>query len=126
MQGIEKVQKIFYDKIYAHEWIGQYFKHIEQKYIESQQTKFMASISGGPKNYSGLVPKDAHRMFIITDELFDLRQKLLREALEEADLDDESIEEWIKKDSAFRGVVVKSECKKLYDEEPVLYFQNTK
>ncbi|MDH5718518.1 MAG: group 1 truncated hemoglobin [Spirochaetia bacterium] len=126
MSVIEKVQKIFYDKVYNHNWLGLYFKHIDQKHIESQQAKFMSGLMGGPKIYMGSVPKEAHRIILATNELFDVRKGLLIESLKEANIGQSEIDEWIKKDEAFRSVIVKksiSDCKKVYDDEEIIYYE---
>jgi len=46
---LEKVHKLFYDKLYEHPWLKKFFLHIEQKLIENQQTDFMVSNMGGGK-----------------------------------------------------------------------------
>lgn len=45
---LRDVSKIFYDKVYKHEWIGQYFQSVPQDLIEAQQVDFMAQSLGGP------------------------------------------------------------------------------
>jgi hemoglobin len=48
---LKKVHKIFYDKVYAHPWIGQLFIGQNQRAIENRQTSFMAEKIGGPVEY---------------------------------------------------------------------------
>ena len=108
---LDKVHKIFYDKIYADPWIGQYFKEIKQEIIEVQQSDFMAQAMGGPALYCGKLPVPAHRHMFISEELFDLRTSLLIESLIEAGLSQEFRELWLKIDQAFKKGIVKKDRK---------------
>ena len=117
MAVIEKVHKIFYDKIYADKWIGKFFVSIDQKVIESQQNDFMGQSFGGKSYYLGKLPIPAHKHMLITEELFILRTKLLTESLIEANVKQEHIEIWLKVDGAFKNGIVKksiSDCVKRF------------
>ena len=80
---LEKVHKIFYDKVYAHPWLGKFFEGHDQKAIEGRQTSFMGEKMGGPA-YLGKPLKQVHENMFIPQELVDLRTELLRESLREA------------------------------------------
>lgn len=124
---ILKVSKIFYDKVYAHPWIGLYFKEIPQEHIENQQADFVSGSLKGPKIYSGRMPNDAHPHMVITDELFDLRSKLLKESLEEAGVEEELQEIWLSIDESFRKTIVnhkRENTKKRYGNDVILEFKN--
>lgn len=111
---LQKVHKIFYDKVYAHDWLGKFFVGHDQEAIENRQTMFMAVKMGGDVTYMGKEPKMAHRAMYITQELFDLRTQLLRESLEEADIPEDLINRWIKIDSAFSRQIVKDSIEDFY------------
>ena len=111
---LEKVHKIFYDKVYAHPWLGKFFEGHNQEAIENRQTMFMAVKMGGDVTYMGKEPKMAHRAMYITKELFDLRTELLRESLEEAGVPKDLIERWIKIDNAFKKQIVKDSIEDFY------------
>lgn len=121
---IAKVTKVFYDKVYQHPWIGQYFANIPQEHIENQQTDFMQGAFRGQKVYSGRFPADAHIHMVINDELFDLRNTLLKEAMTEVGVSEEMQDLWLKIDEAFRKVIVKDEreAKGRYKTDPILNF----
>lgn len=104
---LETVHRVFYDKFYKHPWIGQYFTGTPQNIIEVQQTDFMTSAMGGPEVYQGKFPNPAHRHMNITEELFELRQALLKKSLEEAHIPNELAIKWLKIDGAFRKGLVK-------------------
>jgi truncated hemoglobin YjbI len=125
METIKKVHKIFYDKIYSHNWIGKFFLGIPQEVIETQQTDFMAQSFGGPKMYLGKFPVAAHKHMLITDELFELRKKMLEESLIEANVSLENRERWLKIDSSFRGGIVKKsigDCEKRFNSDEIQSF----
>jgi hemoglobin len=111
---LEKVHKIFYDKIYAHPWIGQFFVGHNQASIEKRQTRFMAEKMGGDVQYFGKDMKMTHRHMYITEELFELRSQLLRESLEEAGIPTDLAKRWLKIDSAFKRQVVKESIQSFY------------
>ncbi len=111
---LQKVHKLFYDKVYAHYWLKHFFNGHSQQSIENRQTSFMAEKMGGPVKYMGKHPKMAHRHMYITQELFELRRELLKESLKEADLTDELMERWLRIDSAFMGQIVKESIESFY------------
>ena len=124
---LEKVHKVFYDKVYAHPWIGQYFAGTDQTLIENQQTDFMSARMGGPKNYLGKLPMPAHKHMFIDTELFDLRQNLLGESLKEVGIEEVIIKQWLNLDEAFRKGIEKrslDDCQQRYADEPVMNFPN--
>ena len=114
---LQKAHKIFYDKIYAHDWLKQFFDGHEQKAIEDRQTSFMAEKMGGPDPYPGKEIKMVHEAMYITRELFDTRHALLDESLREAGVDEESRERWLRIDSAFMQQIVKDSIESMYDND---------
>ena len=124
---LERVHKVFYDKIYEHPWLKQYFADVEQKVIEDQQTDFMISNMGGGKIYSGALPKNGHRHMFVSNELFDLRKTLLQESLAESGVEEGLAERWLKIDEAFRKSIVKDnpgQCEKRFFTDEIKNFPN--
>ncbi|MBT3343066.1 MAG: group 1 truncated hemoglobin [Gemmatimonadetes bacterium] len=122
---VERVHKLFYDKIYVHPWLKHFFLHISQELIEEQQTDFMISNMGGGKIYSGGLPKNVHRHMNISDELFDVRAALLRESILECGVTDELADRWLRIDNAFRRALVKTSSnpvEKRYNTDTILDF----
>lgn len=123
---LQKVHKIFYDKVYSHEWLKLYFTDKPQTLLEDQQTDFMAQLIGGPKKYAGKTPKMAHQHIHITDELFELRQQILDQSLREYGLADGLRKEWLMADAALKKAITKKsvdECKQSYPSQAILDFQ---
>ena len=122
---LERVHKVFYDKLYEHPWLKQFFSHVEQKTIENQQTDFMVSNMGGGKIYSGALPKNGHKHMFVTDEMFDLRAEILKESLAECGVPEDLAERWLRIDGAFRKSIVKkdpSQCEKRYFTDEIQIF----
>lgn len=123
---LERVHTLFYDRIYAHPWISKFFEGIDRKFIESQQTDFMASVMGGPENYYGKRPQEAHRHMLITEELFKLRSSMLSDSLKEAGVPEAEAQEWLRIDSAFSAKLIKksrAECEPQYVSQGILDFE---
>jgi len=121
-----KVHKIFYDKAYAHRWLGKYFTDKPQKLLEDQQTDFMVQLMGGPKIYGGKAPKFAHQHMMISNELFELRAEMLSESIKQAGVPDDLRKEWIAADAALKRSLVKKsvdECSVSYPTQKILDFK---
>jgi len=112
---LHKVHKIFYDKIYADVWLGQFFAGHDQKFIEIRQTQFMGEKMGGPDPYPGKEIGMVHEAMYITQELYELRHALLRDSLKEAEVPEELRERWLRIDSAFMQKIVKKSEAAMYD-----------
>jgi len=112
-ETLRRVHRIFYDKVYVHPWLKQFFEEHNQRAIENRQTAFMAEKLGGPADYWGKQPRMAHRAMYITDELFDIRRRLLLESLVQAGVAD-PLRRWLRIDEAFRKQVVKSSIADFY------------
>ncbi|MBI5919747.1 MAG: group 1 truncated hemoglobin [Nitrosomonadales bacterium] len=113
---LQRAHKIFYDKVYAHDWLKQFFEGHSQEAIENRQTSFMAEKMGGAVEYWGKEMKVAHEAMFITQELFDLRHQLLDESLKEAGVEDGLRARWLKIDGAFNRKIVKDSIADFYHE----------
>ncbi|MBT3533850.1 MAG: group 1 truncated hemoglobin [Rhodospirillaceae bacterium] len=123
MQGIERVHRIFYDKLLMHPWLKGFFDGVPRPHLESQQTEFMAGLFGGPKVYGGRPPATAHVHMFITEEVFFTRHILLEEALDEARVREDLKERWLDADMGMKRALVKddiSECEGRYKNEPII------
>lgn len=124
-ESLVVICKIFYDKVYKHPWLKLYFDPIPQEYIEAQQVDFMQKVLGGENIYAGKTPPSAHRHIYVTDELFQIRQKLLLESFTEAHAHQELSRKWLELDQAFKPQIVREspiECTERYSTEGILNF----
>ncbi|HEC17991.1 MAG TPA: group 1 truncated hemoglobin [Gammaproteobacteria bacterium] len=117
---LEKVHKVFYDKIYAHPWLKQFFAGHSQQAIEGRQTSFMGEKMGGPK-YLGKPLRQVHENMYINRELAELRHAILRESLQEAGVTGELAERWLKIDQAFMKQIIKPSIEAFYRDYHFTY-----
>ncbi len=120
-----KVHVLFYQKVFAHQWLGKYFSHRDPAILEEQQTDFMSQNMGGPKIYMGGMPKAVHDHMFVTQELFDIRNGLLSDSIKACGVHDELRETWLGIDKAFASKIVKeklSDCKGRYVTQEILNF----
>lgn len=123
---LERVHKIFYDKLYAHPWLKGFFEGIDQTKIENQQSDFIAQVTGGPKMFGGRLPHHAHAHIFVTEELFTIRNGLLEESLIEADVAQPERDEWLMIDRAFKRAIVKQSpevCVKRFVDEDIVVIE---
>ena len=120
---IRKVHKVFYDKVFAHPWMGRFFQGTDQQHIEDQQTDFMVSIFGGPKKYMGKSPRNAHLHLFINQDLIDTRTEILIESLRECNVSQVNQMAWLSKDKNFHIAIMKKshhEAIQRYATEPIV------
>ena len=117
LQTLQKAHKIFYDKIYAHDWLGKFFEGYDQKVIEDKQSSFMAEKMGGPVPYSGKEIKMVHEVMYITQELFDIRHALLEESLIEVGVEETQRDRWLRIDRAFMQQIIKDSVESMYNND---------
>ncbi len=122
---LEKVHRIFYDEAYSHPWLKNFFGDIDQDHIEAQQTDFMTGAMGGPKCYFGKTVVSAHKHIYVTQELFEVRHKMLTDSLVKGGVPEGLREKWLAIDAAFNKGVVKDsmdKCVQRYHDEPIQAF----
>ncbi len=81
----------FYDKVLESEAIAPYFASVDMPRLIDHQTQFVCALLGGPASFSDEHLAHAHRRLRISPAAFDQAASLFREALGEADLDEEDI-----------------------------------
>lgn len=66
--------------------IGDYFENVDMRRLIDHQTKFIAQVMGGPASYSDDVLRRVHANRAIDHAAFSEMANLLRDTLEEFDL----------------------------------------
>ena len=123
MPAVQKVHRIFYDKLLSHPWLKEFFKGVPRPHLESQQSEFMSGLFGGPQIYGGRPPLTAHVHMFITEEIFLIRHELLAQSLTEAKVRPDLRERWLKHDMGMKRALVKNsvaECEGRYKSEPII------
>lgn len=94
--GFAKVSKIvmsFYDKILASPLLAPYFAQTDMRRLIDHQTKFIASLMGGPASYTNEHLERVHAHLGITESAFQESVNLMKETLEDHDFQDEDIQQ---------------------------------
>jgi len=84
--GFAKINRIvtaFYDKMLESPVTAPYFAHTDMRMLIDHQTKFVATVTGGPASYDDEVLEKVHARLGITEEAFLEAVSLLKETLQE-------------------------------------------
>lgn len=103
--NISKVVMAFYNKVLDSDDIGPFFDNVDMSKMVDHQTKFVASLLGGPASYTDVQLRNLHAHLDITDAHFDLLEEILAEALAENGIDEEDIKAVVAEFEARRGHV---------------------
>ena len=89
---VRKLISSFYDKVLENDNLAALFGNSNMERIIDHQTKFFASLLGGPVSFTDDEIRRVHERLRINDEQFDETSECLSETLEDYDLSDEHIE----------------------------------
>jgi len=110
--------------MFDHPWLEQFFYGKSKEALIRKQTQFMVAAFGGENHYRGDTPAFIHMHMYITDEIADVRQEILKQAILDEGLSEDIAQRWLKVDGSFRrGIVKKSvdECVlKCFGQMPVV------
>lgn len=81
--AISRIVLAFYDRALDSDQLGGYFEDVDMKRLVDHQTKFIASLLGGPASYSDDRLHQLHSHLGITNKDFDEMCVLLSEAIAE-------------------------------------------
>lgn len=90
--SVSKIVSAFYDKVLDSERLSRFFVKVDMRRLIDHQTKFIASIMGGPASFTDDALQRAHAKLGITHDDFAEAVELLIETLEDFDVADEDIE----------------------------------
>ncbi len=106
---LNQILEDFYTQVFADERLAPFFKDSSIQRAKEKQFLFLKGIFTGEKCYFGERPRNAHHWMVISDELFDYREKLMEDTLRKFSLDETLIQQWIAVDEVYRKQIVKSE-----------------
>lgn len=92
--GFSKISKIvlaFYDTLLDSDEIGPFFDDIDMTKMVDHQTKFMASLLGGPASYTDRQLQQMHNHLDIHDSHFDELKGVLEQTLSDHGMDRDDI-----------------------------------
>lgn len=97
--GFSKVSRIvlsFYDTLLDSDEIGPFFDDIDMSKMVDHQTKFIASLLGGPASYTDRQLHQLHRHLDITDGHFDELKLVLTDTLSGHGVESQDVETVLK------------------------------
>ena len=93
--GFSQVSRVvlsFYDTLLDSDEIGPFFDNTDMARMVDHQTKFVASLLGGPASYTDTQLRQLHSHLDIEDSHFDELKVVLRGTLEEFSFEEQDIE----------------------------------
>ena len=90
--SVNRVVMAFYEKVLESPVTSAYFAHTDMRTLIDHQTRFIASMMGGPASYTNDHLERVHARLGITEEAFHEVVSLLTEALEDHNYSDEDIQ----------------------------------
>ena len=107
--GFSKVSKIvlaFYDTLLDSDEIGPFFDDIDMSRMVDHQTKFVASLLGGPASYTDRQLQQMHNHLDIRDAHFDELKVVLKETLSDHGVEDGDVQAVLDEFEKRRGLIV--------------------
>lgn len=92
---VRSIVSAFYEKMLDSAITAPYFEQTDMRRLLDHQSKFIASLMGGPASYTNDELQRIHARLAISEEAFEESAELLSEALEDLDVVTADIEEII-------------------------------
>lgn len=108
--GFSKISKIvisFYDTLLDNDEVGPFFDNVDMSRMVDHQTKFIASLLGGPASYTDNQLRQLHSHLDITHAHFDELETVLQEALEKHNVAAEDIDAVVAEFGKRRPLIVR-------------------
>ncbi|MDQ6975541.1 MAG: globin domain-containing protein [Mariprofundaceae bacterium] len=106
--NVRAVHQRFYDMIYDDDFLGRFFHHRAKHLLVKKQTEFMVAAFGGINHYRGEPPAFVHMHMFITQEMSDIRDIYLRNAILAEGLDESICQRWLAIDRSFHASIEKT------------------
>lgn len=103
---VSRVVMAFYDRVLESDVLGPYFEDIDMPSLIDHQTKFVASMMGGPASYTDDQLRQIHQPIGIDNAAMDEMVSLFRETLRDFDFDEGDIAALVRALEARRNIVV--------------------
>lgn len=106
--GLRALLERFYARVFEDERLAPFFHGVTRERVIDKQYSFLADIFTGERMYFGDRPRNAHHWMVISDELFDYRERLFERVLRETDLPEHLVRAWLGVHQVFRKQIVKA------------------
>jgi truncated hemoglobin YjbI len=100
----------FYTRVFADERLRPFFHGVTKDRVVDKQYGFLMEIFSGQHVYFGDRPRNAHHWMVISDELFDYRERLMEACMRDHGLADEHVGAWLAVHEVFRKQIVKAKA----------------
>lgn len=107
-EGLNQILHDFYARVFADARLAPFFHNVTKQRAIEKQYEFLSSLFSGKWQYFGLNPFNAHHWMVISDELFDYRERLFDSCLRRYGLSEELIRRWGAVHERFRREIVKA------------------
>jgi truncated hemoglobin YjbI len=107
--GDEKLRKIvdvFVEKLYSNIIIGYLFRNIDKENLKQREFELIANVLGANLKYKGRNLRIIHQKHYIREGQFNIRQKLLKETLEEFNVEKEIVEGLIQHNEKLKKLII--------------------
>lgn len=106
---VSRLVMAFYDNILDSDILADYFEDVDMRRLIDHQTKFIASLMGGPASYSNEILRNVHKSLNIDHASFDELVVILRKTLTEFNVEVDDIETIAEAIEERRFVIVSEE-----------------
>ncbi|MGI9381348.1 MAG: group I truncated hemoglobin [Methyloligellaceae bacterium] len=107
---ISRLVMAFYDNLLESDQIADYFEDVDMRRLIDHQTKFVASLMGGPASYSNEALKNVHARLNIDNASFSEMANILRKTMVDFNMEKEDIDHVIQAIEDRRHVIVNLEA----------------
>jgi len=119
--------RAFYDEAFEDERLAPFFRRVTKRRAVEKQYSFLADMLTGATHYFGLGPFNAHHWMIISDELFDYRERMFERVVRSHGIPEPMVRRWMALHELFRRDIVKNAARGMVIdgvEQPVGGFED--
>jgi ferredoxin/truncated hemoglobin YjbI len=98
----------FYARVYADPQLAPFFSGVTQQRLVEKQYSFLHEILTGSPVFFGSRPRKSHHWMVISDDLFDHRERIMQDCLKTHGLAEKWIERLLQTEGHYRQDIVKS------------------
>lgn len=106
--GLTEILTDFYGRVFDDPRLAPFFERVSRQRAIEKQYEFLRGVFSGEPGYLGLNPFNAHHWMVISDELFDHRERLLEECMTRYGLPAHLRQRWAAVHETFRQEIVKA------------------
>lgn len=107
---VRAVLEAFYPKVYAHPTLAPFFKGVTMRHAIDKQYAFLRLRMTGETVDFVESPRNTHHWMIITHDIFDLRQQLMKDTQRELGLTEAQMQRWTRLEEHYRPDMVKNKA----------------